>query len=153
MKNIIGIALAWVLFSTVSIAQSTASTNETKTNCIPTKECAAKAGITLEECKKICSSKTSSEASSTSVASASLVSNTETKKNCCASMKECAAKMGMTEAECKAKCNGKSKTAMVDEIGDSKVASAVKVNEIEEIPTSNSAAKKSCSKTCSKKKG
>lgn len=37
-------------------AQSTAATKELKCDkpCVPTKECAAKAGMTLEECKKIC---------------------------------------------------------------------------------------------------
>ena len=151
MKKILAIALTWVLFATVSISQTTVSTKDSKTNCIPTKECAAKAGMTLEECKKICTAK--ADASTTSVASASMVADTkEAKKSCCASMKECAAKMGMTEAECKAKCAGKSKTAMTDDQTESKVASAVKVNQIEQVTAEKAPAKK-CSKTCTKKKG
>ncbi len=37
-------------------AQSTTATKEVKCDkpCAPTKECAAKYGMTLEECKRIC---------------------------------------------------------------------------------------------------
>ncbi len=161
MKKIFGVALVWILVSTTIFAQEATVekvdlTEKAKT-CVPTKECAEKAGMTLEECKKICSGKAAATASTTNVASASLVADTEAKgKKCCASIKECAAKSGMTVAECKAKCTGQSKTAMEDssENKETKVAAAALVNEVEAIPVKKAEGKKCCksAKACTKKK-
>lgn len=148
MKKIFGIALAWVLVSTVSIAQvATTVANESvnKKACIPTQECADKHGVSLEECKKICSGKTATttEASTTKVASASLVADkTTTKKACCAS------KAGATAGTC-----SKSKTAAAEDTPSTKVAAAVLVNDVEAVTTEEGTAKKSCKATCTKKKG
>lgn len=159
MKKIFGLALAFILTATVSIGQvatttSSETVDKTKT-CVPTKECAEKHGMTLEECIKKCNSN-SAEASTTSVASASLVADTkEVKKACCTSVAACAKKAGMTVAECKAKCDGKSKSAMNTEDGETKVAAASLVNEVEASTTDEKATKKCCKSTsaCTKKKG
>ncbi len=147
MKKIFGIALAWILVSTVSIAQvATTEANESvnKKECVPTQECADKYGVSLEECKKICSGKTTAttDAASTKVASASLVSDKSTGKKAC-----CASKVGATSGTC-----SKSKTATTDAT-TTKVASAVLVNDVEAVSTKEGAAKKNCSATCTKKKG
>ena len=145
MKKIFGISLAWILASTVSFSQvSPTEVSETvskEKTCIPTQACADKAGVTLEECKKICAGKTAAaEASKTNVASASMVADkVETKKAC-------------NPAACAAKCKASAKSANVSDDKNTKVAAAGLVNEVEEIPTEKTA-KKACSKTCTKKKG
>jgi len=152
MKKIFGIALTWILFSTVSVAQVAATQakesvdkKECSKTCVPTKECAEKYGMTLEECKKICASKASATASTedgdNKVASASMVSDVSKAKKAC-----CASKSGAT-----AGCS-KTKTASAEET-TTKVASAQLVNEVEEVSTEKAKTKKSCSATCSKKKG
>jgi len=58
MKKIIGLSFLFVFVSFCSFAQSTdlvKLTNDKTENCTPTKECAEKMGMTLEECKKLCS--------------------------------------------------------------------------------------------------
>lgn len=154
MKKIFGVAIAWILMSTVSIGQNASTQNADvvakEKKCIPSKECAKKAGVSLEECKKIC---TGDKASTTSVASASLVSEKETKKGACCSIKDCVSKTGMTEAECKAKCGSKTASTAKTE-NNTKVAAATLVTEIEEIPEVKTTSKE-CSKTassCTKKK-
>lgn len=154
MKKIFGVAIAWILMSTISIGQDVSTQNADvvakEKKCIPTKACAEKAGMTLDECKKVCNG---NKASTTSVASASLVSETEAKKATCCSIKDCIAKTGMTEAECKAKCG--TKTASAEKAQKTtKVAAATLVNEIEEIPEVKKTSTK-CSKSassCTKKK-
>ena len=150
MKKIFGVALAWILVSTASIAQEVNTQHEVVVDkaktCIPTKECAKKAGVTLEECQKICAKGASTDASTTKVASASLVADTDKKAAC--------TKADMTSAKCKATCQSKSKTASL-ETKETKVASSILVKEVEEIPTDASTEKK-CVKgqaSCAKKKG
>ena len=138
MKKIFGIAIAWVLMSTVSFGQDTnvhkVDLTAKDKKCIPTKECAAKAGVSLEECKKVCAGKSATTAS---VASASLVSDVEaTTTENGASKKECT----KTKTACAASA-----------VKETKVAAATMVNEIEETPETQAKAKK-CSKTCTKKK-
>ena len=159
MKKIIGLTLAFILVSMMSFAQVTTLKNEVNTEktktCIPTKACAKKAGMTLAECKKTCKGSAAVNGSTTSVASASKVAETiEGKKKCCSSIKKCAAKAGMTVAECKAKCKMNSKTANKTEDSDTRVAAAVLVNEIEEIPQEKPLKKKCCkgASACTKKK-
>jgi len=144
MKKIFGIALTWILFSTVSIAQvatTTAKESVDKKECVPTKECAAKYGMTLEECKKICTGKTAATASTeegtSKVASASKVSDVTSGKKAC-----CASKAGATAGTCT-----KSKTATT-EAGTTKVAAAAMVNEVEAVTDEKVKAKKSCKATC-----
>ena len=96
------------------VADNSETTTKTK-KCIPTKECAAKMGMSLEECKKkcakVCGSKTAN--AETKVASyevqrdETVSTEASTDKKSCGkmSLKECAAKMGMTVEECKKKCS------------------------------------------------
>ena len=150
MKKILGVAIAWILMSTISFAQSTSTENANvaakEKKCIPTKACAEKAGVSLEECKKVCSS---SKASTTTVASASLVSDKEAKKGA-----SCTAKSGMTKAECQAKCSRKT-TSLENSNKNTKVAAATLVNEIEEVYEVKTSSNKKCCKSassCTKKK-
>lgn len=159
MKKIISLCFASFLLCVVSFAQdSSTAANTKKATCKPTKECAAKMGMTLKECKAKCAksnmgtaTKSTSNSKAVSYAASDASSKTSAKK-CCASIAECAAKMGMSIEECKAKCKGhgmvknsESKTA---------VASAVMVDNVEEAPKGNM--KKSCAKSgkkcCAKKK-
>jgi len=153
MKKIFGIALTWILFSTVTVAQVATTTAkesvnkvECSTPCVPTKECAEKHGMTLEECKKICASKSASTASTeegvNKVASATKVSELSSKKKAC-----CASKASAGSCS-------KAKTVGATE-GSTKVAAAVMVNEVEEVSAEKTPAKKCCSSkaACTKKKG
>lgn len=108
---------------------STTTSEKTKKTCVPTKECAAKMGMTLAECKKTC---TKTAAGETKVASA-VLSNEDTP----ALTKECAKKC----------------TKLADAKSDSEtqVASAILVNnEASEIESNT--AKKACAKSCKKNK-
>jgi len=144
-----------ILCSGTIIAQSpvTVNTNPQKANCQPTKACAEKMGMTLEECKaicnKVCTSKTS-VAENTDKSNANLVSiaSSDEKTSCCASLEECAKAMGMTIEECKAKCA----TAISD--GMTKVASASLESDASstaQVPNSKKTCNKTSAKCCSKK--
>ena len=50
------------VFVSISMAQE-ANTASTKKECVPTKECAAKHGMTLEQCKALCQKKCTKSAS------------------------------------------------------------------------------------------
>ena len=160
MKRIISFCFASLLFCVISFAQEASTTTNThtkKTECVPTKECAAKMGMTLEQCKAKCvkanmgtAASTNNEAKMVAYASSDISTEAPAKK-CCASLAECAAKMGMTVEECKAKCKGHSAEAMSD--SKTAVAGAVMVNNTEAAPKSEKS--KKCAKSgkacCAKK--
>jgi hypothetical protein len=159
MKKMISFCFASLFLCVVSFGQeSTATANTKKAECVPTKECAAKMGMTLEQCKAICSkankgtaaTEINSNANSVDFASSDAAVEAPAKK-CCASVEACAAKMGMTVEECKAKCKGHSAEAMSG--STTAVASAVMVSNTEEA--SKSEKPKTCAKAgkacCAKK--
>jgi len=143
----------------MSFAQSTAAAS-TDVKCKTTKECAAKMGLTTEECKKlckkVCASKTEGTASvgsDSQVAAASVSSeitedSNSKEKACTKNLEACAKAHGMTVEECKAKCLKSKCTASSD--GESKVAAASATSELAE-----DAKAKTCDKSkkaCCKKK-
>ena len=157
MKKLISFCFASFLLTVVAFGQE-ASTEQVKKSCTPTKECAAKKGMTLEQCKAKCtksSAKTAStaatDASDARLVNASMTSDKATKK-CCASIEKCAAKKGMTIEECKAKCKGK--TAQASTSSNTAVASAVmaKTTDAEAKTVSKKKACSSKKACCSKKK-
>lgn len=139
MKKLIGICFAICLFATLGMAQTTASTNATaKKSCTPTKECAAKMGMTLAECKKVCTGNAGANGE-TKVASAIVdiddaATSTDPKKS----------------KECAKKCTGK-KVASAKDNKETQVASAVVTKEIEAKSTNKKECSKTCKKTCTKK--
>ena len=154
MKKIINLCFASFLLTVVAFGQE-ASTAQVKKACTPTKECAEKMGISLEQCKALCK-KTCAKSTSTAAATTSearlvntTVASDKASKKCCSSMKECAAKMGMTVEECKAKCKGHGASASTS----TAVASAVMVKSVDVAPTAEPT-KKACAtkKACCKKK-
>jgi hypothetical protein len=113
MKKFISLCFASFLFCAVSHGQETSNASNENTvkkeACVPTKACAEKAGISLEECKahvqKNCSkSKVSiAEANQSATAvKASMQTNIEKKQNC--NIEECAAKLGISVEECLKRC-------------------------------------------------
>ena len=127
MSKSIILVLSIMLFGLTAFTQETVVT-DSKTNCIPAEECAAKMGMTLEECKAVCKKlcKESDTRSGTGVSPATADLNTEsvagTQKACCVSVKKGAAKKGMTIETCKAKCISSEKTASI--VGESSTKGA-----------------------------
>ncbi len=156
------------MFVSVSQAQEANKTPnpapEKTAKCVPTKECAEKMGITLEECKKLCAKKCAAKTTTTTaVASASdsreMVNLTGVdkkvccagKKDCCSSIEECAKKMGMTVEECKAKCKNVC-TKASSKTGEIKTAVASSVMEKSDVETKGKTKACSNKKACCKKK-
>ena len=136
MKRLIGLSLVFCLFCSLVTAQSasvdTKVTTENKC-CTSVEACAAKLGISVEECKALCKA------------------GCKDKASCIKSTEACAAKMGGSVAECKKVCTGKMVSAE-QEVEETQVASA-----FAERTTDNEAPKevKVCadkSKACCKKK-
>ena len=155
MKKIISFCFASFLLTVVCFAQEASA--DAKKSCTPTKECAEKMGMTLEQCKALCAKTALAQKENTTSTNAVAAVSMETgekaaTKKCCSSIEACAAKMGMTVAECKAKCQkmcgDKAKSAST-----TAVASAVMVSDKTEAPAAK--AKTSCAKgkkACCKKK-
>jgi len=152
MKRIFTVLTILLVLSFGADAQTTAKQcTAKKANCVPTEACAKKMGMTLEECKAMCTNgKLSSVAATeteTKVAAATLTSTKE-KKACCSSIEECAKKMGMSIEECKAKCGSSLSQSLT------KVAAASLTSEAADTET-EATTKKMCSKkssACCKKK-
>ena len=110
MNKVLILVCSMMLLGLTAFSQDASVTTTQEKKCIPTKECAEKMGMTLEECKKKCTAKgLLKETSVASASSEATIAETPAlaegkKKSCCASIEECAKKMGMTVEECKAKC-------------------------------------------------
>ena len=169
-------AFLFLLISTITLSAQDTQLKTDPIKCVPTKECAEKMGMTLEECKAICAKLTKKEcqalcqkmsleekdSKASSIAQVSGVTELNdpapVKKSCCSSIKACAEKMGMTIEECKAKCfkNTSSSPLSLDDSRESrtdnsetKVATATS----EAVVKSTSPAAKCCAsaKACCKK--
>ena len=53
MKKLMSLLIAFFAFSVITLAQEVQSTQHSK-KCVPTKECAEKMGMTLEQCIALC---------------------------------------------------------------------------------------------------
>ena len=135
MKRLIGLSFVFCLFCTLISAQTSTDVVDTKPEkacCSSIEACAAKMGMTVEECKVLCKEKCKGKAS------------------CAQSVEACAAKMGMSVEECKKHC--KSKLVSVDEESDqTKVASASAERTIDseskkEVKACSNKSKKCCKK-------
>lgn len=120
---------------------------EAKKACTPTAECAAKMGMSLEECKKVCNKVCNKTTQSTSVLSdvqTKLVANTEegtAKKACCKSKKACSKKAGI---QSDGSTLAEATEVAIDEATE-KVATATVSSELSK--TSEVPAKKACTKS------
>ena len=156
MKKFISLCFASFLCCVVAYSQDanveTAPKADKAATCVPTKECAAKMGISLEECKKICAAKKAEKTASTSVQSAMVVKEDGTaptaKAKCC-SIEECAAKLGITVEECKARMakNG----CGTEKASTTKVASAVLDRDAEAPKAKKACCAKAKATACGKK--
>ncbi len=155
MKSILNICVLIILTTLTISAQSSTvvNTSPQKAECVPTKECAEKMGMTLEECKavceKVCNGKSAlKDKSNASNVNLVTIASTKEKTSCCSTIEECAKKMGMTVEECKASCGS------FTQANSTKVASASLESETTNTKD-KSAAPKTCAKTsakcCSKK--
>ncbi len=137
MKILMSFVSLFLLTASVSFAQTASTGTATKTEtkkCTSLEECAKKMGMTVEECKKLCS------------------------KEGQVNIEACAKEMGMTKAECKKVCTGTdsamaNQTATSSTEGATQVAAALVESELSkkgEVTTE----KKACSakKACCKKK-
>lgn len=136
-----------------AIGQDTASATTSKSDkCIPTKECAAKMGMTVAECKaqckKMCAAK--GTASETSVASAGSSAELGLEQTAETKLIECAKKSGMSVAECKAKCKGAEKTSSVEaettKVAAASVEAVVESTSVDGKMNCKKGAKKCCKK-------
>lgn len=149
MSRIINVALMLMLcacaYGQVSDAQvKTASSDETK-KCVPTKACAEKAGMTLEQCKAVCAKKNAKSASLAGTTDVPLLADQAKAKSCQEiDYVACAKKMGMTVEECKALCKSRE--------GKTKVASAMVEVNAEKEKVSKTICAKSKAACCSKAK-
>ncbi len=157
MKKLISLCLASFLLTVVTFGQEATTATSVdgvkKATCVPTKECAEKMGMTLEQCKALCkkhADKTAADAPAESNAqTVAMTGNKKGKKACCSSIEACAKKMGMTVEECKARCQ-KSCSPGAKTASTASVASAVMVSS-KAAPKDEKTAKASCAKKCSKK--
>lgn len=165
MNKVLILVCSMMLLGLTAFAQDVSVATDTEAKkCIPTKECAEKMGMTLEECKKVCGAKgllqETSVASATSEAELSEVLDADPapavagkKKACCASTEECAKKMGMTIEECKAKCKDFKNCISVSDDASTNVAaaSAEAVVESGSVDKKVACCAKGSKKSCSKK--
>ncbi len=150
----------------MSMAQETVKTNESPkektTKCVPTKECAAKNGMTLAECKAKCA-KTCAKTDATKVASASIdrteglvqLTNKETEAGVsCCDIAACAEKLGISVEECKALCKKEGYAKVAASIEQKDAETAQVASAVMEKTEVKGTAKKACTskKACCKKK-
>ena len=138
MKKIISVSFLFAFLSFSSFGQSSElvklTNNDKQENCTPTKECAEKMGMTLEECKKLCTKTCAKTGASSKIASVSMesseIDNADGKKSC---IKSCS----------------KTKVASATAVNDGH-AKTVSLQEVDSKTTAN----KKCSKTgkCCKKR-
>jgi len=138
--------------------QAAVETTTQVKKCVPSKECAAKMGMTTAECKKLCKKLCTSKTAGTSsdVASANAVAELEElpelteKKECTLSIEECAKKMGITVAECKKICAAKQ--SGTTSVATTQVASAEAAAYVQETESVEGKAKcvKGAKKCCKK---
>lgn len=152
-----------ILIAALLMVFATASLSAQKKCSMSIEECAAKMGMTVEECKKMCGD----EASLTRVASANVErvvdlpaccygSLTENGKACCAKYQTElaeASKLVDTQGnevkmkQCASSWTGTKKCTKSDQ---TQVASVVMVREVEDAEPVTAVSKKSCKKSCSK---
>ena len=122
MTKILGLTVAFLfagMFMYGQCSKTTKTANAEKTSCTQAemKKCAAKMGMTLEECKAACSSAMQGSGSSSAMTSnAGVVTKTSMeegsqKLSCGMTYEQCAAKMGMTVEECKKVCKANQSSA------------------------------------------
>jgi len=154
MYKVLVLVFGILLSGLTAIGQATTATTDNKAKkCVTIEECAAKMGMTLEECKTKCQ-----KIYAANIASTGTEVNTETSAVSAAStttlgsdsdLKTCAAKNGMTLQECKAKCAGLKEGVKV---GDqkTKVAAASAKAELANKASEKSSCKKGDKKCCKK---
>lgn len=109
----------------ITNAQTADLSQKSTKECVPSKECAEKMGMSLAECQKICKTLCKKEGAkadlSTGLTLVAAASAEAKPLSCCKSIKECSDKLGLSVAECKAKCKAGGSSALDSE---TKVASA-----------------------------
>ncbi len=153
MSKIIGLTMAFLFAATISFAQTASNTSSKTTSkkacCASVEKCAAKMGMTVEECKAKCE-KTGSSASVSEGKSVGMTTSAGTTKNakaCTANKKTCTSKTGMSS-----NTNCKKSGDQANASGEGQQVKMMTTNSGVNGAKACTGSKKSCKAVCNGKK-